>query len=263
MLNEPNAALELLPEVETQESTVQELTSNAELLQALDESTYDSPEYGPNMHDTLANLCMPVVQKGMPKGDRDKLLKEYLTPKNCRLLQPLKVKSEMPATIPEFVRKADKRLVSGQQLLGAGIIAVNKALMLLLKEGNKIEAIRHLGNASYMASGLHALLTQNRIKLIMPHLDENLLLAIQDTERDETLFGTNLSEKIEAVKASKATHSAAIETCSSGNCNASPRYRTCGASQGGSRKPAAQNPRPYADPPELSPASKTRAPTTK
>lgn len=261
--NEPFAALKLLPEVVAQESTVQELTSNPELLQALDESTCDSPEYGPNIIDTLANLWMPVVQKGMPNGDREKLLKEYLTPKNCHLWQSLEVKFDMPAVIPDFVRKSDKRLESEQQQLSAGIIAVNKALKLLLKGGSKIEAIRHLGNACYIASGLHASLTQTRIKFIIPYLDEDMLLAIQDTERDETLFGRNLSEKIEAVKASKATHSAAMRTSTSGNWNTSPRYRTYPGGRGGSRKPAPQNPRAYTDPTKLSPASNPRAPTTK
>lgn len=265
-------------------STASEPELDPDLIEALGESTCDTPEYGAKIHDNLATLWLPLLRKGVSKENKDKILKEYLIPDNCRLLQSPKLNPEISAAVPDLARNRDKGLMSQQQQLGSGITAVNKALDLLLKGDNKKEAIQHLSNACRILSDLHALFTHNRIKLITSNLDRNFLHVIKDSERDETLFGSRLPDKIKAAKAierqgqqirkpnnpkvSYVSHSASNRASTSGNWNAPPRYQTYRGGRGGSRKPPAQNRRPYVNSNQLatatkpSNASKPRAPTT-
>ncbi|KAI5641230.1 hypothetical protein NE865_06494 [Phthorimaea operculella] len=273
------------PEVQTQAGNDPEPELDPELLEALGESTCDTPEYGPKIHENLANLWLPLLRKGMSKDNKEKMLKEYLIPDNCRLLQSPKLNPEISAAVPDLARNRDKGLMSQQQQLGSGITAVNRTLDLLLKGDSKKEAIQHLSNACRILSDLHAVFTKNRIKLITSNLDKNFLHVIQDSERDETLFGTKLSDKIKAAKAierqgqqirksnppraSNASHSGTSRASFSGNWSAPPRYQANRGGRGGPRKSGPQTHRQYGHSNQLPPAtkpqttvSKPRAPTT-
>lgn len=61
--------------------------------------------------------------------------------------------------------------------------------------------IKHLSDACRILSDRHYMDTKTRIKLITPNLDQSFLHLVQDQERDETLYGNNLPEKIKASKA--------------------------------------------------------------
>ncbi|KAI5646427.1 hypothetical protein NE865_01360 [Phthorimaea operculella] len=175
-------------------------------LESGDISSAQIPE-GPEVQTQAGNDPEPELDPellealGMSKDNKEKMLKEYLIPDNCRLLQSPKLNPEISAAVPDLARNRDKGLMSQQQQLGSGITAVNRTLDLLLKGDSKKEAIQHLSNACRILSDLHAVFTKNRIKLITSNLDKNFLHVIQDSERDETLFGTKLSDKIKAAKA--------------------------------------------------------------
>ncbi|KAJ2947219.1 hypothetical protein O0L34_g16928 [Tuta absoluta] len=280
-----SASSEIMPEVQTQVSNDTEPELDPELLEALGESTCDAPEYGSKIHENLAKLWLPLLRKGMSKDNKEKMLKDYLIPDNCRLLQSPKLNPEISAAVPELARNRDKGMMFQQQQLGSGITAVNRTLDLLLKGDSKKEAIQHLSNACRILSDLHATFTKNRIKLITSNLDKNFLHVIQDSERDETLFGTKLSDKIKAAKAierqgqqirkpnppraSNASHSASTRASFSGNWSAPPRYQMNRGGRGGPRKSGPQTHRQYGHSNQLPPAtkpqstaSKPRAPTT-
>ncbi|CAK1594726.1 unnamed protein product [Parnassius mnemosyne] len=172
-----------------------------ELLEALGESTSDTPEFGERIHDSLAKLWLPLLVKGLPKDKKEKILKEYLIPDNCRLLQAPKLNAEISAAVIDSVRNRDKILVVHQQQLGSEITAINRALNTLLSGDDKKNAIQHLSNACRILSDLHTVNTNSRIKLITPNLDKNFLHIVQDAVRDETLFGNKLAEKIKAARA--------------------------------------------------------------
>lgn len=225
-----------------------------ELLSALGESTSDSPDYGENIHDNLSKLWLPLLKKGMPKENKDKLLKDYLAPDNCRLLQAPKLNAEISAAVPDMVRNRDKTLTASQQQLGSGITAINKGMDLLLKSDNKIQAMKHFSNGCRLLCDSHYLATQSRIKLVTPSLDKSFLHMISESERDESLFGSTLSEKIKAAKAidkqglsikkpakpQKPTvpQSSTRSTSYQGNWNAPPRYPANRGGRGGyNRRP--------------------------
>ncbi|KOB75474.1 Uncharacterized protein OBRU01_07555 [Operophtera brumata] len=149
-----------------------------ELLSALGESTSDTPDYGENIHDNLSRLWLPLLKKGMPKENKDKLLNEYVIPDNCRLLQAPNLNAEISAAVPDMVRNRDKTLKATQQQLGSGITAINRAIDLLLKSDNKVQAMKHLSNGCRLLCDSHYTATQNRIKLVAPSLDKSFLHMI-------------------------------------------------------------------------------------
>ncbi|XP_061725404.1 uncharacterized protein LOC133531288 [Cydia pomonella] len=244
------------------------------LLAALGESTSDTPEYGTSVHDSLANLWLPILKKGLAKENKETLLKEYLIPNNCKLLQAPKLNAEISAAVTEVVRGRDKKYVAVQQQLGRGIAAVSRAMDVLLKSENKVEALKYLSDGCRILSDAHNFITRDRIKLITPSLEKNFLHVIQDTERDESLFGNTLSEKIKASKAIERQGQQIKKTVSApkpgtsnstntrafipqGNWSGPPRYSSNRGGRGGYRR---TNPSPATRRPYVNTAASTRQP---
>ncbi|XP_063635044.1 uncharacterized protein LOC134805741 [Cydia splendana] len=177
---------------------------DAELLTALGEATDDAPKYGENIHPDLAQRWLPILRKGMDKEAKDKLIKEYSIPENCKLLRAPSLNAEISAAVTDIARGRDKKIEAEQQQLGVGLSAINRAMTLLLTtddKQSKVQAIKILSDGCRILSDLHYSETQARVKLVTPGLDKVFLNLIQDVERDETLFSSKLSEKIKASKA--------------------------------------------------------------
>lgn len=131
------------------------------------------PEFGPDLHDTLANMWPSLLKKGLTKENKEKLLKQHLIPNNCKLLQAPKLNAEISAAVSDVVRGRDKKYVAVQQQLGQGIAAVNRGMEVLLKSDDKIQALAYLSDAGRILSDLHNFFTKDRVKLITPSLDKN------------------------------------------------------------------------------------------
>ncbi|XP_073947102.1 uncharacterized protein [Choristoneura fumiferana] len=227
----------------------------------LGESIDDVPEYGKAIHESLASLWLPILKKGLQKENKEKLIKNYLIPDNCRFLQSPKLNAEISAAVSEIVRGRDKKLAGFQQQLGAGITAINKGIETVLSSDNKAQALTFLSDSCRILTDLHWASTRDRIKLITPSLEKNILHIIQDSERDDTLFGNSLSDKI---KASKAIHrqgqqiknktgvnqtftprqSTAYRYNQQGNWRGPPRFPTSRGGRGSHMKPFPTR-RPY------------------
>lgn len=173
-----------------------------EMLIALGELIPEEVTYGEDIHPDLAQRWAPILRKGLTdKEQRDKLFKEYATPNNCKLFRAPILNPEIAAAVSEFARARDKKIETSQQQLGVGLTAINRAMTTLLASDNKVQAIRYLSDACRVLSDLHASETQTRTKSLTQGLDKSFLNLIQDTERDEMLFGNGLPEKIKASKA--------------------------------------------------------------
>lgn len=249
---------------------VPDASLDPELLSALGAATSDTPEFGENIHTSLANLWTPLLKKGLPKEDREKISKNYLVPGNCKLLQAPKLNAEISAAVSELVRSRDKKLCNFQQQLGTGTSAINKAMNILLTSDDKISALKYLSDSCRVLSDLHFSLSRDRIKLIIPSLEKNFLHVIQDAERDETLFGTTLSEKIKASKAIEKQGSQIRKTVSNqrvsasqppsnrpaplGNWSGPPRYSSIRGGRGGQRKHPSSSTQRRTYPPAPTPA---------
>lgn len=180
---------------------VENETLDPEILMALGEASDDKPKFGPNINNNLAQRWTPLLRKGLSKESKEKLLKEYLIPENCQLLQAPKLNEEITAAIAEPTKNRDKKLESFQQQLGLGLTAINMGLSELLTGGNKIMSIKHISDGCRLLLDLHHLETKARKNMVTPGLTKSFLNIIQECERDETIFGNDLAEKIKASKA--------------------------------------------------------------
>ncbi|KAI8426726.1 hypothetical protein MSG28_014428 [Choristoneura fumiferana] len=250
------------PSISKEAVSAEEVGLDPELLQALGESTSDTPEYGQAIHESLAKLWLPVLRKGLAKDNIDNLLRHYLIPDNCKLLQAPKLNAEISAAVSEVVRGRDKKLNGFQQQLGAGVTAINRGMEILLSNNNKAQALKHLSDACRVLTDLHHSWTKDRIKLITPSLEKNFHHVIQDAERDETLFGNSLSEKIKASQVitrqglqikknttnykttSVASQPTTTRSTPQGNWRGPPRYQSSRGGRG-SYKKVSQTQRAY------------------
>ncbi|XP_013186529.2 uncharacterized protein LOC106131846 [Amyelois transitella] len=171
-----------------------------DVLTALGEEIEDKSKFGEAIHRNLAQRWEPILKKGLPKEAKEKLMKEYLIPENCTLLQAPKLNREVSAAIAEAARQRDKKKETAQQQLGIGISAINKALTSMLTSDNKVEAIKILSDGCRILTDLHFQETQARISVINYSLAKPFLNVVQDSERDDTLYGNKLGEKIKASK---------------------------------------------------------------
>lgn len=183
----------------TNETPVSEL--DPEILSALGEPGEETQKFGEPIHKDLAQRWECILKKGIPKDVKEKLMKSYLIPENCTLLQAPKINAEISAAVTDLAKNRDKKMESAQQQLGIGITAVNRGLSLLLTGDERIQAIKLLSDGCRILTDLHYMDTLARVKMLTPGLDKSLLSnVIKDTERDETLFGSKLSDKIKASK---------------------------------------------------------------
>lgn len=172
-----------------------------ELLKALGDANDDVPAYGPKIHTSLAQRWDPILKKGLQQEAKEKLLAEYAVPENCKLLKAPTLNVEIYAAVSDLVRNRDKKLQTNQDQLGLGITAISKAMTLLLNSDDKIQSVKILTDACRILADQHYTQTQIRTKLITPGLEKSFLSVIKDEDRDETLFGSKLSEKIKASRA--------------------------------------------------------------
>lgn len=175
-----------------------------EILKALGEVTDTTPEFGPDVHKNLVQLWTPILKKGLTKENKEALMKEYQVPNNCKLLQSPKLNPEITAAVTDLCRNRDKKMATSQQQLGVATTAISQAFSIFLDtddKAEKIKAIKHLSNGCRLLCDLHFQDTSCRIKLVTPNLDQSFCKLIHDVERDDTLFGEQLSEKIKASKA--------------------------------------------------------------
>lgn len=81
-----------------------------ELLSALGDTTDEQPIYGENIHHTLAQRWIPLLKKGLAKDLKEKILKEYQIPENCKLLRAPTLNPEIKAAVSEIIFNRDKNI---------------------------------------------------------------------------------------------------------------------------------------------------------
>lgn len=198
-----NSNVEVSPEPATTDAEhAEEL--DVEFLSALGDSAPDTPIYGEKIHETLAQRWLPILRRGIPKEAKETLLKEQTIPENCKLLRAPVLNPEISAALIESTRNRDKKIEAQQQQLGLGITAISRAMNILVTGGEdkqtKVQAVKIMSDACRILSDLHYVETKSRINLITPALDKSFTNLIQDMERDESLFGSKLADKIKASK---------------------------------------------------------------
>lgn len=174
------------------------LDRNEALLKALGD---DLSLSGERIHPSLAQKWTTILRKGLPDDVKNKLLKEYAAPENCKVLKAPTLNDEVFAVVDFQSRNRDKIMESKQNQLGLGITAIGRAITVLLNQGENYEvnAMRHFNHGCRILLDLHYVDTTTRKHLFKKDLSRSDVfrnLRISDFERDETLFGTKVAKLV-------------------------------------------------------------------
>ncbi|KAJ8737409.1 hypothetical protein PYW08_000004 [Mythimna loreyi] len=205
-------------------------STSPEVLQALGDLMPEKPKFGPALNDDLARIWNTILKNGLQKEHKQKLEKNV--PENCSLLQAPLLNPEIVATVSDTIINRDKKIETEQNQLGLGLTILGDTLSMLINNDNidRLKLISQLSDAGRVLTDLHSMQTKTRKNLIFPVLDKKFLEIVKDVDRDEYLYGNNLTEKIKVLKTHQRTgHSIKKPATPStvprqGNLSGPPRY---------------------------------------
>lgn len=65
----------------------------------------------PAIPKNIAVRLEDILKKGLPKEEREKLIKEHTSPKNCVLIDPPKLNKEIKVSVAESSKKRDDQII--------------------------------------------------------------------------------------------------------------------------------------------------------
>ncbi|KAL0832031.1 hypothetical protein ABMA28_001528 [Loxostege sticticalis] len=185
-----------MPE-EAQTPTADEniLTLDPDILQLLGEDPTNQRNYGDSLHKDIASRWTHILVNGLSKETQMELMKCYLPPENCPSMKAPKLNLEIKAALSDVNIKKDLYSQSKQNQLASSLAAIGRALNWALLSNNTVpqDIIKSLSDAGRL---IHITLTT---------LNKSIKDTVKNTNIDEHLFGSALSEHIKTSKAINKT----------------------------------------------------------
>ncbi|CAG5038687.1 unnamed protein product [Parnassius apollo] len=179
-----------------QQGQVQDL--DAEALAVLGEINIEQKK-GPPLHPEIANRWTPILCKGLKKEDKRELMQKYMPFENVPSLIAPTLNPECISAISASMLKRDTIIKEKQKQIAAVLTAIGSGLGSILKNGDKIEIIRNINDASKLLCDYFQSEINNRKILITNAVNHNLKETLKG-DSDMFLFGTNLAERIKNAK---------------------------------------------------------------
>ena len=160
-----------------------------------------------NLHSALEPIWSHILVFGLLKEESDKLFSKYDLPGNCKLLNPPKINAEVEASMNAFHKLRDDTHYQYQAQLGKAISALGSAMNTLLEvEDTFTKSVREklLSNVSDTGRMLCKIsngMTIKRRQLIAPLMNKQISNMVENVPPGEFLFGPDLGEKVQALKA--------------------------------------------------------------
>ncbi|RLU25337.1 hypothetical protein DMN91_001493 [Ooceraea biroi] len=158
---------------------------DTELLEAIGERVAQERVMASAIPQSIAIRIEDILKKGLPKEEREKLLKAHAPPLNCTLIDPPKLNEEIKASISEPLSKRDERIVEKQKKISACLSSLGSAISDILDSNTGTKDSRKL--------------SPSQISLIKKLSETSRLLA--DLQRDES--STRRSLILAAISASQ------------------------------------------------------------
>lgn len=160
----------------------------------------------PPIHASLVPIWSAILGNGLKDESRDNLITRYAIPVNCPRMAPPKLNKEVKAAVNEAAVNRDVRFGTVQAMLGASLSALGQSLTSILtdtfNEDTKHSLLSSVGDAARLIAAVHHQQTQARKLILKSQLNKNVADTLSDSPSDDGwLFGTNLSERIQAAKA--------------------------------------------------------------
>lgn len=187
---------------------VDDVTLDEDVLLLLGDAPEPETEFGNAIHKDIASRWQEILSKGLPVDIKNKLLKEYLVPRNCDLLVSPVLNPEVKAGLPESTTKRDSSLAVKQTQLSVALSALAQTVELVVKkEHNTQKILKPLGDACRILCDSHFCETRTRRGFVIAAINADLKETIVQTKRDKYLFGNNIAEQLKSAKTIKQSGS--------------------------------------------------------
>lgn len=218
------------------------LSLDSEILKSLGDRITVEKKYDAPVQEDFALRISDIVTLGLKDEEIENLTETYYPPSNCKLIDPPKMNVEAMNKEASSLER-DKRIIRTQQRCSASLAASQKALTILLGQGELIhdllqkidennaiygelikivdqrkEMIKHFSNACRLNADVQHEMSMVRRGLMlgkMHHYSDFVKEAIHtETHIDEYLFGSNMLEIIKNARTNENTR------------NKDPRHKT-------------------------------------
>lgn len=164
----------------------------------------------PAIPKSIAVRLEDILKKGLPKEEREELLKAHAPPKNCVCIDPPKLNEEIKVSINETAKKRDERIVEKQKKITACLALMGSSIVDIINNKTESEEskvsptriilIKKLSESARLLADLQRDETLTRRSLILAAINNSQKEMLDSSKPDEWLFGEKLGERIKAAK---------------------------------------------------------------
>ena len=175
---------------------------NDDILALLGKNVAEPKTEGVELCNDLAQRWMGILVHGISLEERNQIIAEYPTPKNCELLTPPMLNDIVIGAITDSATRRDLRLSLLQTQVAAATTAIGLVLISLLKNGgggNETQ-IKQLSDASRLLVDLFHSESLSRRELVAMCLNKDLKDTLVKAPIDKLLFGADLENRIKTSK---------------------------------------------------------------
>ncbi|XP_063991143.1 uncharacterized protein LOC135169777 [Diachasmimorpha longicaudata] len=188
---------------EDKEKIIEDL--DTEILQALGNRLITERVLGQPIPNSITLRLSDILKKGLPKGERENLLKDNAPPKNCVIIDPPKLNEEIKKLLSEASMKSDERIVEKQRKITVSLALLLSAITEIIKQNRKLSSaqlalVKKLSESARLMVDVQRDEILTRKRVIMAIIDQSHKTVLESTPADEWLFGDKLSERLKADK---------------------------------------------------------------
>lgn len=187
----------------TKETTEEVSHLDDNILTLLGDAPKEPSPLGPDIHTDIATRLQEVLQNGLKKELKQKIIEDYPVPANCLWFKAPILNPEVKAAIADLLEKKDASLAARQGQVGVALSALARAMDMLVvdKSDSKQDLIKHISDACRVLCDTHCIDTKLRRNFLLSTLNNKIKDTLKESKRDKYLFGEDLAEKLKATKA--------------------------------------------------------------
>lgn len=192
------------PNTVAQENEIVIEDLDIEILEAIGNRVAEDRVLAPPIPKSIAVRLEDIIKKGLPKEEREKLIKEHAPPKNCLFFDPPKLNEEVKVSVTETSQKRDERIIEKQKKITACLALMGSAIVDIIKDikvdKEKLSLIKKISEASRLLADLQKDETVTRRKVILAVINSSQKEVLETSTTDEWLFGQKLGDRLKAAK---------------------------------------------------------------
>ena len=176
-----------------------------EILQAIGERIHPDRKLAPAIHSKFVTGIEEIIKKGLTTDKKKELIKKFLSPENCLMMDPPKLNPELKACLQESITKRDSRIVEKQVRITSSLAGLLDVFVKItsIKSDEKLptkDLTESLWGVLQLLADLQHAESSIRRSLILKNINTSMKETLNATAVDEWLFGEKLDEKVKAAK---------------------------------------------------------------